>query len=196
MAYSKVIYNNTTLIDLTDDTVTAGSMLSGIIATDNSGTEVIGTIPEVTSNDVTISNNNVIIPVGHVATAIQKNIGATVEPAFRGGAFSASSSITGNSCSMSSSVNNSGVSISGSSTVTRGDVVYDGNVAGMVGKQDGDVALAGASETAPLTTYYINGVTLVAPESGTRSFDITVPNGNSTITFTFTVDSNGNVIVT
>lgn len=32
--------------------------------------------------------------------------------------------------------------------------------------------------------------------AATNTFDIQVPNGNSTITFTFTVDANGNVLVT
>lgn len=42
---------------------------------------------------------------------------------------------------------------------------------------------------------YISGVTLTKPTSGTRSFSITVPNGNSTVTFTFNVDSSGNVTI-
>ena len=54
-----------------------------------------------------------------------------------------------------------------------------------------------ASNTADLTKY-ITGVTIQAPPSGTtRTFNITVPNGNTTdyITFQFTVDSSGNVTV-
>lgn len=53
-----------------------------------------------------------------------------------------------------------------------------------------------ASNTAS-TTKYITGVTLEAPNSGTRIFNITVPNGSPTdyITFRFTVDSSGNVYV-
>lgn len=42
----------------------------------------------------------------------------------------------------------------------------------------------------------LSGVTINTPSSGTRSFSITVPNGqNSTITFVFTVDSSGNTTV-
>ena len=46
-------------------------------------------------------------------------------------------------------------------------------------------------------TKYVTGVTLEAPTSGTRYFDITVPNGDGgdTITFRFTVDSSCNVTV-
>lgn len=43
MAVNKVIYNGTTLIDLTGDTVTAGKILSGYTAHDKSGTKIKGT---------------------------------------------------------------------------------------------------------------------------------------------------------
>jgi hypothetical protein len=47
------------------------------------------------------------------------------------------------------------------------------------------------------TTYYITGVQLVAPAAGsTNVFTVTVPNGNSTQTITFNVDSSGNVTIT
>lgn len=41
----------------------------------------------------------------------------------------------------------------------------------------------------------LSGVTITAPQSGTNTFSVTVPNGNSTVTFTFTVDSGGNVTI-
>ena len=56
-----------------------------------------------------------------------------------------------------------------------------------------------AAGTGDSSTYYLQSVKLVAPPSGTtRTFDIIVPNGNTTdyITFQFTVDSSGNVTVT
>ena len=52
--------------------------------------------------------------------------------------------------------------------------------------------------SADSSTYYLQGVTLTPPSANqTRSFDITVPNGNTSdyITFRFTVDSAGNVTV-
>lgn len=52
-----------------------------------------------------------------------------------------------------------------------------------------------ASNSASLIKY-IKGVTLTAPSSGTRQFDITVPNGTTeTITFHFHVDSESNVYI-
>lgn len=43
MAYSKVILNGTTLIDLTQKTVTAANMLNGVTALKNDGTDITGT---------------------------------------------------------------------------------------------------------------------------------------------------------
>ena len=43
MAINKVIFGSDVLIDLTGDTVTAGTLLSGAKAHDKSGTEIIGT---------------------------------------------------------------------------------------------------------------------------------------------------------
>lgn len=59
------------------------------------------------------------------------------------------------------------------------------------GENIGTGTIDAASQTTSVSSY-ISGVTLVAPESGTNSFSITVPNGDTTVTFTFVVDSNGN----
>ena len=44
MAINKVIYDNTTLIDLTSDTVSTATLLNGITAHDKSGAIITGTI--------------------------------------------------------------------------------------------------------------------------------------------------------
>ena len=54
----------------------------------------------------------------------------------------------------------------------------------------------GSTSESTSASLYISGVTLQTPTSGLNSFSITVPNENSTITFVFNVDSNGNVTVT
>ena len=43
MAYNKIIYNGSTLIDLTGDTVTAADLASGVTAHDKSGAQITGT---------------------------------------------------------------------------------------------------------------------------------------------------------
>ena len=45
MGINKVQYGNQTLIDLTNDTVTASTLLEGITAHDRSGTLITGTLP-------------------------------------------------------------------------------------------------------------------------------------------------------
>ena len=74
MAVSKVILNGTTLIDTTDKTVTAGSMLSGITALKNDGTTATGSIASKTSSDLTASNLTVTAPAGHYASAATKTL--------------------------------------------------------------------------------------------------------------------------
>lgn len=44
MAVNKVIYNEETLIDLTEDTVSASSLLSGVSAHSASGEAIVGTL--------------------------------------------------------------------------------------------------------------------------------------------------------
>lgn len=119
----------------------------------------------------------------------------TASPSFTGGAlFGKGATATGTNATISDTTNNSGVEIQTSGGATRGAVVYDGAAEGWIDKASGDQAMgAGSAETWTGTKYYINGVTIVAPASGTRTFSITLPNGaNDTITLTVTVDSDGN----
>ena len=48
MAKNKIIYDGQTLIDLTGDTVTANTLLSGATAHDRSGTQISGNVAFVT----------------------------------------------------------------------------------------------------------------------------------------------------
>lgn len=44
MAINKVVYNNETLIDLTNDTVTTNDLVKGVVAHDKSGTKINGAL--------------------------------------------------------------------------------------------------------------------------------------------------------
>lgn len=65
MAVNKVVYNNETLIDLTNDTVTTNDLVEGVIAHDKSGTQINGTLvvrtiytgSEIPSNSVGIDGD-------------------------------------------------------------------------------------------------------------------------------------------
>ncbi len=65
MAYSKVILNGVTLMDVTQDTVDAANLLSGETATKNSGAKVTGGITRRDSSDLTTSGATVTVPSGY-----------------------------------------------------------------------------------------------------------------------------------
>ncbi len=67
MAVNKVIYDGTTLIDLTSDTVTAATLLSGYKAHDKSGTAVTGSMANKGAVTGTIStkDGSYTIPAGY-----------------------------------------------------------------------------------------------------------------------------------
>lgn len=44
MAVNKVVYNNNTLIDLTNDTVTTNDLVAGVVAHDKTGTQINGAL--------------------------------------------------------------------------------------------------------------------------------------------------------
>ena len=80
MAYSKIILNGETLMDVTSDTVDASDLLSGETATKNDGTKVTGNIATKTSSDLTVSGPTVTVPAGYYATAVSKSV-----PTYSGG---------------------------------------------------------------------------------------------------------------
>ena len=117
-------------------------------------------------------------------------------PVFDGGDLMVSSSAQGTNVTLSSSTNN-GICIQTRGVALRDAVLYNGAVEGWVSKSDNAQALAGSSKNVLGDAYYINGVNIPIPESGTNTFTVTVPNGaNDTVTITFTVDSNGNSEIT
>lgn len=113
-----------------------------------------------------------VIPANQYATAIHFLKKGTAGAISGGG-------VTGTRVTLSTS-NTSGVSI------TRAAASYSISTAGWI-------SAAGSGLSA--STQYITGVTLAKPSSGYNTFAITVPSGSSTVTFTWKVDSSGNVYV-
>ena len=163
---------NTTTLTATETISTAGYAAAGTFNT----------------NDLTI---------GAAASAMTYVPIKTATPQFDGGAVSGSvTNITGSNVTLSDT--NNGIAVTGTGTATRAAVLYNGAVSGWVTAADNATALAAQSTATTLTTKtrYITGVNIQAPSSGTRTFDVTVPNGtDGTITFRFTVDSSSNVWV-
>ena len=83
MAYSKIILNGETLMDVTSDTVDAGNLLSGKTATKNSGAKVTGNIATKSSSDLTVSGATITAPVGYYSAAASKAVatGTATTPA-------------------------------------------------------------------------------------------------------------------
>lgn len=107
-----------------------------------------------------------------------------------------SASVSGSNVTLSNTDNGISVTATGGGTASATASVVS-QTAGYV--PSGETVGSGtvnAQNTTTVASSFISGVTLSAPTSGTRSFSVTVPNGNSMQTVTFTVDSNGDVIVT
>lgn len=78
MAYSKVILNGTTLMDVTADTVAAATLLSGETATKKDGTKVTGTLTQKTETTLTATANDTYTPPsGSVYSSVTVNVPQT-----------------------------------------------------------------------------------------------------------------------
>ena len=166
MAFSKIILNGDTLMDVTADTVVAEQLRSSYTATKADGTKITGSMPTaqftgtITGGVLTpVESRNNITAYGSVDSYnndIYIRYGAT------------------------------GTDISCQPTVTTGGYI----------QTNGAMPTITRPISSAYSYLYLQGVTLTAPQSGTSQFDITVPNGESTITFHFSVDSSGNVTIT
>lgn len=108
-----------------------------------------------------------------------------------GGTNSVTGSLTGNNATL-TNTNNSGIEIVGGGSAT----ITATATTSTAGYAPASTQIGSATKTGSGTkTQYLKEVELVAPSSGTREFGIKVPNGDSTITFVFHVDSSGNVTV-
>lgn len=67
---NKVIVNQETVIDLSNDTVRSDKMISGYTAHDSSGAPITGTLTDKDINDVVIQGNHIIIPPGMYSNGI------------------------------------------------------------------------------------------------------------------------------
>ena len=154
-------------MDVTADTVVAEQLRSTYTATKADGTKITGSLG--------------------LASNFTYNIdGATLSPMYSGYNITTSGSVD--------SYNN-GIYFEYGASKTQLTCTANVGSAGYVGA--GNLpATATVPGSAARSIMYVKGVTLTAPQSGTSRFDITVPNGESTITFHFSVDSSGNVTIT
>jgi len=105
-----------------------------------------------------------------------------------------SASVTGSNVMLSNTNNGISITATGGGSASA-SVTSSADTAGYVPTGTISTGTLSATSTTTSASSYISGVTIQKPATGTNSFSVTVPNGDSTVTFTFTVDSEGNVVV-
>lgn len=75
MAFSKITFNGETLMDVTQNTVTASNLLNGIIATGADGQEISGSIPTKAATTYTPTTTAQVIAAGSYLTGNQTILG-------------------------------------------------------------------------------------------------------------------------
>ena len=119
----------------------------------------------------------------------------TASPKIKGGAPSGAATFgTPTNCVL-SETNSSGIAVVTSGTCSRAAIQYDGAVNGWVIASNNATPTGGTASSAvnlTTTTRYLTKVTL----TNGKTFQIEVPNGSAgTVTFTFSVDANGNTTI-
>ena len=119
MSVKKIEFDGKTLIDLTKDTVTAGSMLSGVKAHNNEGDIITGNIPTKTAANLTANGKTVTVPAGYYSTQATKDVAT----ATRAKTTMSSSAATDNSKITITASNNQGTGyVTGSNETASKDV--------------------------------------------------------------------------
>ena len=165
---NKVQYGNTTLIDLTSDTVAANKLLDGVTAHDKSGASITGTIATKTSSDLTASGATVSVPAGYYASNASK--------AISNGSATAPASISGTSASVSTGTN--------TLTLTKTVSVTPSVTAGYI--SSGTAGNSSVSLTASVTT---KGATTYTPTTTNQ----TIASGTY-LTGTQTISGDSNLV--
>lgn len=190
MAVAKVILNGTTLIDTTQKTVTAGSMLNGVTALKNDGTDITGNIASKSSSDLTASGDTITAPAGYYASSASK----AVSSGTAGTPTATKGTVSSNSVSVTPSVTNTTGYITGGTktgtpvTVSASELVSGTKTISASGTTDvtnyASASVASGSATTPATTITANpsisvssGGLITASVSASQSVTPTVSAG-------------------
>lgn len=191
MAVSKVILNGTTLIDTTDKTVTAGSMLNGVTALKNDGTTATGSIASKSSTNLTVNGATVTAPAGYYSAAASKSVASGTA----GTPTASKGTVSNHSVSVTPSVTNTTGYISGGTksgtavTVSASELVSgtksiteNGTGIDVTNYAAVDVAVSGGSSVT------------VEPLSVTQNGTYTAPSGTAYSPVTVNVSGGGGLV--
>lgn len=160
----------------------------------------MGTLDSNLAGSVTITKRTGTVVTFDTDTKyVPKDIALTIDaqaatPKFDGGGVTGTPSGAYTNATTSNS-DTSGVKVVASAKYNRAAVLYNGAVNGWVNKADNaatEVTALSNQTLGTAETKYITGVDIKA----SKNFNITIPNGDSTMTLNFAVDANGNVLVT
>lgn len=197
MAIAKIIYKEsaedagTVWMDTTQKTVTAGSMLDGVTALKNDGTDITGSIATKTSANLSASGATVTAPAGYYASDASKSVASGTE----GAPTASKGTVSNHSVSVTPSVTNSAGYISGGTktgtavTVSASELVSGTKTISTSGTTDvtnyASASVAAGSAATPATTITanpsisVNSSTglITATASATQSVTPTVSEG-------------------
>ena len=191
MAISKVIFNGTTLMDVTGNTVTSSTLVSPETATKADGTEITGSLVAKTQSDLSASGATVTVPAGVYSTQATKSVAS--------GSASPASTISGTGATVSSS----STTITLSKTVSNTPSVSAGYVAsGTSGNSSVSLSATDSNFTAENIR---NNVVLFGKTGsyegsggniqGSKSYTVSA-SGNQTISPDTGYDAMGEVVLT
>lgn len=173
MAYSKVILNGTTLIDVTQKTVAADKLLNGYTALKNDGTDIVGAYDPPSTQSKTVSPSTSQQTVSPDPGFLLSSVTVNAMPS--GSASTPSTTITANPTISVSSTGLITASVSGSKSVT------PSVSAGYVASGTAGTVTVNGSNTQQLTVY--NGEhhqpAPPAPSNYTVSISLTNPHSSS-----------------
>lgn len=112
---------------------------------------------------------------------------------FAGGVLTANNPTFTQTNAIAGDSDTAGVSVTATATSSVSKSTWTLDQSGWIDKPSSATQIKAKQDSGNKTnTLYITGVNIGA----SKNFDITVPNGNSTVTLNFAVDANGNVLVT
>ena len=79
MAVNKVVFGAVSIMDITDSTVTPGTLVKGVTAYDKSGEKITGNIPSRSSSNLTASGATVSAPAGYYEQAASKSVATATQ---------------------------------------------------------------------------------------------------------------------